>query len=48
MDICYHMKGGVTRHEAIMMSGLQRKQHISYISKILKEKAQAMTGQEFM
>ena len=42
------MKGGVTRHEAQNMSALERLEHMEYISKIMKEKAQAMTGQEFM
>lgn len=48
MDICYHFKGGVTRLDALMMSPRERLNHIKYISDMLKQKAKAMTGQEYM
>jgi len=48
IDVCYHMRGGVTRQEAMMMSPAERIEHIEYISNVYKEKAAAMTGQESM
>jgi hypothetical protein len=42
------MKGGVTRHEAMMMSALERKEHLQYLEEAYKRRAEAMTGQEFM
>lgn len=48
MDICYYFKGGITRIDALMMSPKDRLHHIEHISNILKQKAKAMTGEEFM
>jgi len=48
MDICYHYKGGITRLDALMMSPLERLEHIKHVSDILKQKAKAISGEDFM
>lgn len=42
------MNGGVTRHEAMMMSAEERLEHLEYINAIIQKKAKALTGQELM
>ncbi len=42
------MKGGITRLDALMMSPGERAEHLNYISDILKQKAKALTGEDFM
>jgi len=48
IDVCYHMKGGLTLNEAWSISHMQRNKIITYVNKIYKDQAEAASGKKHM
>lgn len=46
IEICYHMKGGISWLEAWSMSPLQRNKIVEYINKIMQAQEEQMTGKK--